>query len=110
MKSEKKQSRDSSKGNTAVLFNRYVWLVDTIYRAGHISFEEINEQWERSLLNDTGEELPLKTFHNHKNAISRCSTSTSNRDITKRLLLNVSSSWQGVLSRSFVDRITFLSV
>lgn len=41
---------------------------------------------------------------------SRCSTSTSNRDTTKHLLLNVSSSWQGVLSRSFVDRITFLSV
>ena len=71
MKSGKKQSRGSSKSNTAVLFNRYVWLVDTIYRAGRISFEEINEQWERSSLNDTGEELPLKTFHNHKNAIQQ---------------------------------------
>ena len=71
MKSEKRQSRDSSKSNTAVLFNRYVWLVDTIYRAGRISFEEINAQWERSSLNDTGEELPLKTFHNHKNAIQQ---------------------------------------
>lgn len=71
MKSEKKQSRDSSKSNTAVLFNRYVWLVDTIYRAGRISFEEINERWQRSSLNETGEELPLKTFHNHKNAIQQ---------------------------------------
>lgn len=71
MKSGKKQSRDSSKSNTAVLFNRYVWLVDTIYRAGRISFEEINERWQRSSLNDTGEELPLKTFHNHKNAIQQ---------------------------------------
>ena len=71
MKSGKKQSRGSSKSNTAVLFNRYVWLVDTIYRAGSISFEEINEQWERSSLNYTGEELPLKTFHNHKNAIQQ---------------------------------------
>lgn len=71
MKSGKKQSRGSSKSNTAVLFNRYVWLVDTIYRAGRISFEEINAQWERSSLNDTGEELPLKTFHNHKNAIQQ---------------------------------------
>ena len=64
-------TRGSSKSNTAVLFNRYVWLVDTIYRAGRLSFEEINERWVRSSLNDTGEELPLKTFHNHKNAIQQ---------------------------------------
>ena len=69
MKSGQKQSRDSSKSNAAVLFNRYVWLVDTIYRAGHISFEEINDRWKHSSLNDTSEELPLKTFHNHKNAL-----------------------------------------
>ena len=71
MKSGKKQSRDSSKSNTAVLFNRYVWLVDTIYRAGRISFEEINDRWKHSSLNDTEEDLPLKTFHNHKNAIQQ---------------------------------------
>ena len=68
---QKQNSRSSSKSNTAILFNRYVWLVDTIYRAGRISFEEINAQWKRSSLNDTGEELPLKTFHNHKNAIQQ---------------------------------------
>ena len=71
MKSGKKQSRDSSKSNTAILFNRYVWLVDTIYRAGRISFEEINDRWKHSSLNDTEEDLPLKTFHNHKNAIQQ---------------------------------------
>lgn len=27
------------------LFNRYIWLVDTIYRANGITFEEINEKW-----------------------------------------------------------------
>lgn len=68
---QKQNTRGSSKSNTAILFNRYVWLVDTIYRAGRITFEEINAQWERSSLNDTGEELPLKTFHNHKNAIQQ---------------------------------------
>lgn len=68
---QKQNTRSSTKSNTAILFNRYVWLVDTIYRAGRISFEEINAQWERSSLNDTGEELPLKTFHNHKNAIQQ---------------------------------------
>lgn len=50
------------------LFNRYIWLVDTIYRADGITYEEINEKWQRSSLNE-GEELPLKTFHNHRKAI-----------------------------------------
>ena len=68
---QKQNSRSSSKSNTAVLFNRYVWLVDTIYRAGRISFEEINDRWKHSSLNDTEEDLPLKTFHNHKNAIQQ---------------------------------------
>ena len=69
--SKSRKTRSSSKSNAAVLFNRYVWLVDTIYRAGRITFEEINERWRRSSLNETGEELPLKTFHNHKNAIQQ---------------------------------------
>lgn len=30
------------------LFNRYIWLADTIYRAGKITFEEINEKWQRN--------------------------------------------------------------
>ena len=68
---QKHETRSSSKSNAGVLFNRYVWLVDTIYRAGRISFEEINERWLHSSLNDTGEELPIKTFHNHKNAIQQ---------------------------------------
>ena len=50
------------------LFNRYIWLVDTIYRANGITFEEINEKWLRSSMSD-GQDIPLKTFHNHRNAI-----------------------------------------
>lgn len=50
------------------LFNRYIWLVDTIYRADGITYEEINEKWLRSSLNE-GDDLPLKTFHNHRKAI-----------------------------------------
>lgn len=69
--SKSRKTRTSSKSNATMLFNRYVWLVDTIYRAGRISFEEINKRWQRSSLNETGEELPLKTFHNHKNAIQQ---------------------------------------
>lgn len=59
----------SSKESTARLFQRYVWLVDIIYRAGRITFEEINEKWINSGLNSSGEDFPLKTFHNHKTAI-----------------------------------------
>ena len=62
-------SRSSSKESTARLFHRYVWLVDTIFRAGRITFEQINERWVNSNLNSTGEDFPLKTFHNHKTAI-----------------------------------------
>ena len=49
-------------------FSRYIWLVDTIYRADGITFEEINEKWLRNSMND-GLDLPLKTFHNHRKAI-----------------------------------------
>jgi hypothetical protein len=51
------------------LFNRYIWLVDTIYRNPEgMTFEEINEKWERSGHSD-GNPLPLRTFHNHRIAI-----------------------------------------
>lgn len=61
--------RKSSKDNTANLFNRYVWLVDIIYRKGNITFEEINGCWQRASLNLEGEDIPLRTFHNHRKAI-----------------------------------------
>jgi hypothetical protein len=61
--------RKSSKNNTSNLFNRYVWLIDTIYRREKISFEEINDVWTRSTLNENYEDLPLRTFHNHRQAI-----------------------------------------
>lgn len=63
-------SRTTSKENTARLFNRYVWLVDTIQRAGSISLEEIQRKWEQSSLNDSGSPLPQKTFHNHRKEIA----------------------------------------
>ena len=31
--------------------NRYVWLIDTIFRNKHISLPEISRQWQRSSLN-----------------------------------------------------------
>lgn len=43
--------------------NKYVWLVDTIYKAGRISFEEINEKWLMNEDMSEGVELSLRTFH-----------------------------------------------
>ena len=55
----------------ANLFNRYIWLVDTILRAGErgITLEEINRRWMRSQYNETGDYYPERSFHRHKNAI-----------------------------------------
>lgn len=50
------------------LFNRYLWLVDTIYRAGKITLDEINCKWVRCTMSN-GEEIPNRTFHNHRKAI-----------------------------------------
>ena len=52
----------------ANLFGRYVWLIDTLRRHKRLTFQEINELWQDSGLS-YGEELPLRTFHNHQKAI-----------------------------------------
>ena len=44
------------------LLNKYVWLVDTIYRAGKITYEEISRRWLDNDLSE-GKHLPLRTFH-----------------------------------------------
>lgn len=51
-------------------FERYVWLIDTIQRHGHISKKDIDELWYRSPLNEKKDrELKERTFHNHRMAI-----------------------------------------
>ncbi|MDR3297409.1 MAG: WYL domain-containing protein [Prevotellaceae bacterium] len=50
------------------VFKRHTWLVNTIYEAGKISFEELNERWLRSSVGD-GKPMPLRTFHNSRIAI-----------------------------------------
>lgn len=42
------------------LINKYVWLVETIYKAGRITFEEINQKWVDKFEEDP---IPLRTFH-----------------------------------------------
>lgn len=53
------------------LLQRYVWLVDTVRRAGRITLEEINAKWAMNTsLNPDGErEIPQRTFHRHREAI-----------------------------------------
>ncbi|MCH5236702.1 MAG: WYL domain-containing protein [Muribaculaceae bacterium] len=52
------------------LIRRYVWLIETIRRAGKITLEEINNKWKHSLLQNGEEEgLPERTFHRHREAI-----------------------------------------
>ena len=51
-------------------FDRYIWLIDTIGRYGHIPFQEISDLWEGCSLNDRrGEPLSNRTFFNHLTAI-----------------------------------------
>ena len=53
-----------------LLFNRYIWLVDTLDRAGRLAFEDIDTRWQHATsLNPEGEPMPRRTFHNHRQAI-----------------------------------------
>ena len=54
--------------NTATLFRRYLWLLDVIYSAGRITLDEIRARWQRNEMSG-GEELPRKTFENHRKAV-----------------------------------------
>ena len=51
-------------------FSRYIWLIDLINRRGYIKMNEINEAWRKSILNDTHDDMPERTFFNHRDAIS----------------------------------------
>ena len=50
------------------LLNKYVWLVETIYKSNGINFEELNEKWLDSELSE-GVELPQRTFHKWRVAV-----------------------------------------
>ena len=49
------------------LLGKYVWLVDTIYKAGKISFNEINIKWFNDDMSD--KPIPIRTFHKWRTAI-----------------------------------------
>ena len=50
------------------LFQEYIWLVNTIYRAGKITLEEINRKWVETDMSE-GLEMVRSTFNRHKDAI-----------------------------------------
>lgn len=49
-------------------FKEYIWLINTIYRSGAISFAEINERWLETEMSE-GIEMARTTFFRHKNEI-----------------------------------------
>ena len=61
--------KSNNKTNVALLFKRYIWLVDVISSFGPISLKEINEKWLMSSLNEDNLKLPRETFIRHKEAI-----------------------------------------
>ena len=50
------------------IFKEYVWLTDTIYRSGGISFQELNERWVRTEMSG-GMPMTKLFFNRHKKAI-----------------------------------------
>lgn len=53
---------------TPSLFKEYIWLVNTIKQAGHITFAEIQERWLDTEMSE-GVDLARSTFNRHKDAI-----------------------------------------
>ena len=50
------------------LFNRYIWLVDTIRRYGRLTRAEIDECWRCSSFSENGTPMPRRTFANYRQA------------------------------------------
>lgn len=117
------------------LFNRYIWLIDTIKRYGKITREELNVRWQKTPFSN-GESLPRRTFYNYRQAIEElfqinieCNPSTfeyyidegdiHNESVTNWLLnsaamSNVLSDSREVSNRIFLEEVPsareFLSV
>ena len=108
--------------------NKYVWLVDTLYRAKKITLKEINRRWLETDLSE-GLEIPRRTFHSWKNAVEEmfglvilCDKSDGDRyyienrevledDGLQRWLLNTMSASNTLLdNKSLSDRILLESI
>ena len=51
------------------LVRKYLWILDTLYRTGGITFAELSRRWDRSAANDSKSPLTRRTFINCKEAI-----------------------------------------
>ena len=108
--------------------NKYVWLVETLYRAKRITLKEINRRWLDTDLSE-GLEIPRRTFHSWKNAVEEmfglvilCDKSDGDRyyienrevledDGLQRWLLNTMSASNTLLdNKSLSDRILLESI
>ena len=69
------------------LLNKYVWLVETIYKAKKISYEEINQRWLDNDLSE-GNPLPLRTFHKWRIAIEEMFGLIIENETNERLCSN----------------------
>lgn len=54
--------------NSGTLFRRYVWLINTVRRY-RLTRQEILDRWAGAAENDKHLPMPVKTFHNHVDAI-----------------------------------------
>lgn len=54
----------------ASVFEKYVWLVDTLRRSGPMTLDELSRAWSRSSRNDDGEPLNERTFYRHRRQIA----------------------------------------
>lgn len=52
----------------STLFQEYIWLVETIHRAGKITLDDINQKWLRTMMSE-GVTITRATFIRHKAAI-----------------------------------------
>ena len=52
-------------------FSRYIWLIDLLNRRGYVKMDQINEAWRKSAINETHDDMPERTFFNHRDAISQ---------------------------------------
>lgn len=57
---------DNDRGQS--LITKYVWVIETIYKAGKISFKELNRRWLRDDIS-RGVDIPKRTFDNWRYVI-----------------------------------------
>ena len=93
------------------ILKNYIWLVDTINRAGSISYDEINAKWMHSQHSD-GKEIPLRTFHNWRQKVEEifdvnieCNKSTNKYYIENAEDLNSNSIRAWLLSTFTVSNL-----